>query len=70
MIDNDAYAWFTEHGGLTRENGKRFREGILAHAGTQYSGTMYRAFRGRDAQVDALLEERGLKIQAKAQQLQ
>jgi peptidyl-dipeptidase Dcp len=70
VIDNDAFAWFTEHGGLTRENGNRFRDMILAHAGTQDSATMYRAFRGRDAQVDALLEERGLQIQSKAHQSQ
>jgi len=70
VIDNDAFAWFNEHGGLTRENGNRFRAMMLAHAGTQDSGAMYRAFRGRDAQVDALLEERGLKIQTKAQQSQ
>ena len=26
MLDNDAFAWFTEHGGLTRANGDRFRD--------------------------------------------
>ncbi len=26
MLDDDAYAWFKEHGGLTRENGQRFRD--------------------------------------------
>jgi Zn-dependent oligopeptidase len=36
---------------------------ILAHAGSQDSAAMYRAFRGRDAEVQALLEERGLKAQ-------
>jgi len=61
VIDDDAYAWFTEHGGMTRENGQRFREMILAHSGTQDAAAMYRAFRGRDAEVEPLLEERGLK---------
>ena len=61
VIDDDAYAWFTEHGGMTRENGQRFREMILAHAGTQDAAAMYRAFRGRDAEVGPLLEERGLQ---------
>jgi peptidyl-dipeptidase Dcp len=61
VIDDDAYAWFKEHGGMTRENGQRFREMILAHAGTQDAAAMYRAFRGRDAEVGPLLEERGLK---------
>jgi hypothetical protein len=50
-----------EHGGMTRENGQRFREMILAHAGTQDAAAMYRAFRGRDAEVEPLLRERGLK---------
>jgi peptidyl-dipeptidase Dcp len=61
VIDDDAFAWFKEHGGMTRENGQRFRQMILAHAGTQDAAAMYRAFRGRDAKVEPLLEERGLK---------
>jgi peptidyl-dipeptidase Dcp len=66
MIDDDAFAWFKEQGGMTRKNGQRFREMILAHAGTQDSAGMYRAFRGRDAEVGPLLEERGLKAQTDA----
>jgi peptidyl-dipeptidase Dcp len=65
VIDDDAFAWFKEQGGMTRKNGQRFREMILAHAGSQDSAAMYRAFRGRDAEVEALLEERGLKAQNK-----
>ncbi|HEV7595000.1 MAG TPA: peptidyl-dipeptidase Dcp [Gemmatimonadaceae bacterium] len=61
VLDDDAYAWFREHGGLTRENGLRFREMILSRGGTQDAATMYRGWRGRDPTVDALLEERGLK---------
>jgi peptidyl-dipeptidase Dcp len=61
VIEDDAFAWFKEHGGMTRENGKRFREMILARAGAQDVTAMYRAFRGRDAEVEPLLEERGLQ---------
>jgi peptidyl-dipeptidase Dcp len=61
VIDDDAFAWFKEHGGMTRENGQRFREMILAHPGAQDCAAMYRAFRGRDAEVGPLLEERGLQ---------
>jgi peptidyl-dipeptidase Dcp len=61
VLDDDAYAWFREHGGLTRENGQRFRDMVLSHGGTQDAATMYRTWRGRDPSVDALLEERGLK---------
>ena len=61
VLDDDAYAWFTEHGGLTRANGNRFRDMVLSRGGTVDAATLYRNFRGRDPNVDALLEERGLK---------
>ena len=60
VLDDDAFEWFTEHGGLTRANGKRFEEMILSRGGSEDVGAMYRAFRGRDANVDALLKDRGL----------
>ena len=61
VLDNDAFAWFTEHGGLTRANGQRFRDMILSRGGTIDAADMYRAFRGRDPEVGPLLEDRGLK---------
>ena len=68
VIEDDAFAWFKEQGGMTRKNGQRFRDMILAHAGTQDSAAMYRAFRGRDAEIEPLLEERGLITQDKAKE--
>jgi peptidyl-dipeptidase Dcp len=61
VLDDDAYAWFTEHGGMTRANGQRFRDMILSRGGTEDPAAMYRAFRGRDPVVEPLLEQRGLK---------
>ena len=61
VLDDDAYAWFKEHGGLSRQNGQRFRDMILSRGSTEDAATMYRTFRGRDPNVEALLEERGLK---------
>ena len=61
VLDDDAYAWFEEHGGLTRENGQRFRDLILSRGGTEDAAGMFRNFRGRDPSVEALLESRGLK---------
>ncbi len=60
MLDNDAYAWFGEHGGLTRANGQRFRDMILSRGNTEDLATMYRAFRGRDPEIGPMLEHRGL----------
>ena len=61
VLDDDAFYWFREHGGLTRENGQRFRDMILSRGSTQEMASLYRAFRGRDPSVDPLLEQRGLK---------
>jgi len=61
VLDDDAYYWFVEHGGMTRANGQRFRDMILSRGGTEDAGVLYRAFRGRDPSVDPLLEQRGLK---------
>ena len=61
VLDDDAYAWFEEHGGMTRANGQRFRDMILSRGGTDDVAVLYRAFRGRDPQVGPLLEQRGLK---------
>ena len=60
VLDDDAYAWFQEHGGMTRANGQRFRDMILSRGGTEEAGALYRAFRGRDPIVQPLLEQRGL----------
>ena len=61
VIDDDAYYWFRENGGMTRANGQRFRDRVLSRGGTQEMSSLYRAFRGRDPIVDPLLIERGLK---------
>ena len=60
MLDDDAFAWFTAHGGLTRANGQRFRDLILSRGHTQDYGPMFRAFYGRDPEIGPLLEHRGL----------
>lgn len=60
MLDNDAYAWFTENGGLTRANGDRFRRLILSRGNTADYGEMFREFRGRDPRIEPMLEHRGI----------
>ena len=60
VLDNDAYYWFREHGGMTRANGQRFRECVLSRGRTAEAAELYRRFRGRDAAIEPLLAERGL----------
>lgn len=61
MLDDDAFAWFQEHGGLARKNGQRFRDMILSRGNTVDYAKMFRDFRGRDPIIDPMLEHRGLK---------
>jgi peptidyl-dipeptidase Dcp len=61
VLDCDAYYWFREHGGMTRENGLRFRDLILSRGNTEDPAALFRAFRGRDPVVEPLLIERGLR---------
>jgi peptidyl-dipeptidase Dcp len=60
MLDDDAFEWFNENGGLTRDNGQRFRDMILSRGNTQDLATMYRTFRGRDPKIEPMLKNRGL----------
>jgi peptidyl-dipeptidase Dcp len=59
-LDADTVEWFKENGGLSRKNGDRFRKMLLSKGGTMDAMDMYRAFRGRDAVIQPLLERRGL----------
>ncbi|HVV64038.1 MAG TPA: M3 family metallopeptidase [Rhizomicrobium sp.] len=60
MLDDDAYSWFTHHGGLTRANGQRFRDMILSRGHSEDYGEMFRAFYGKDPDIGPMLEHRGL----------
>ena len=60
MLDDDAYQWFEENGGLTRANGDRFRRMVLSRGNTENLSDMYAAWRGRAPEIGAMLKERGL----------
>ena len=60
MLDDDAYQWFDDHGGLTRANGDRFRRMVLSRGNTQDLAAMYVAWRGRPPNIDAMMKYRGL----------
>ena len=50
MLDDDAFQWFEEHGGLTRANGDRFRQMVLSRGNTEDLAKMYAAWRGKAAE--------------------
>ncbi|MFJ4017043.1 M3 family metallopeptidase [Microbacterium sp. NPDC090014] len=61
VLDADTVEWFRENGGLTRENGDRFRFRLLGVGGSKDPLDAYRDFRGRDAEIAPLLKRRGLE---------
>ncbi|AGW41581.1 hypothetical protein O159_15300 [Leifsonia xyli subsp. cynodontis DSM 46306] len=60
VLDADTVEWFKENGGLSRENGERFRQRLLGVGGSKDPLEAYRDFRGRDAVIEPLLKRRGL----------
>jgi peptidyl-dipeptidase Dcp len=67
MLDDDAYQWFEDHGGLTRVNGDRFRQMVLSRGNTEDLAAMYVAWRGRPPTIDAMMKYRGLTATPKSQ---
>ena len=60
MLDDDAYQWFDDHGGLSRANGDRFRRMILSRGNTQDLAALYLAWRGKAPSIDAMMKYREL----------
>jgi peptidyl-dipeptidase Dcp len=60
MLDDDAYQWFLDHGGMTRANGQRLRDLILSRGRTEDYGAMFRSFYGKDPEIGPMLQDRGI----------
>jgi oligopeptidase A len=60
VLSADAYSLFEEKGVLDAEAGRRFREEILAVGGSRPAAESFRAFRGREPNVEALLRHNGM----------
>jgi peptidyl-dipeptidase Dcp len=61
VLAADAFAFMRDHGGLTSENGRKFRETVLSRGGSRDVMKQYIDFRGSEPGVTPLLERRGLK---------
>jgi peptidyl-dipeptidase Dcp len=61
MLDDDAFQWFLDHGGMTRANGDRFRKMVLSRGNTEDLEKMYAAWRGGPPSIEPMLKDRGLK---------
>ncbi|MDC9598190.1 peptidyl-dipeptidase Dcp [Xenorhabdus anantnagensis] len=63
MLADDAFAWFTEHGGLTAENGQRFRDKVLSRGNSEDLEKLYIDWRGKPPSIKHMLKNRGLEEQ-------
>jgi oligopeptidase A len=60
VLDADAFSLFQENGILDPETGRRFRDRILAKGASEEPDALYRSFRGREPQLNALLTRLGI----------
>lgn len=60
VLDSDAFQAFKETSLFDQNVARSFRENVLEKNGVADPAELYRAFRGRDPKIDALLNDRGL----------
>ncbi|HVK60512.1 MAG TPA: M3 family metallopeptidase, partial [Bdellovibrionales bacterium] len=60
VLDADAFEYFKERGLFDKEVARSFRENVLSKGGTRHPMELYKAFRGREPDPDALLRRDGL----------
>ncbi|MFZ0453818.1 MAG: M3 family metallopeptidase [Ignavibacteriaceae bacterium] len=61
MLDDDAFQWFMDNGGLTRKNGDRFRNMILSRGATEDYNKIFHEFTGHNPEIKPMLKYRGLE---------
>ena len=67
MLDDNAFQWFEDHGGLTRANGDRFRNMVLSRGNTEDLEKMYSTWLGAEPNAKPMLKYRGLTSDSSAQ---
>ncbi|GIX23687.1 MAG: oligopeptidase A [Caldimonas sp.] len=60
VLSADAYSAFEEAGVLDVDTGRRYRQHILEVGGSRPAAESFRAFRGREPRIDALLRHQGM----------
>lgn len=60
VLSADAYSAFEEAGVLDPATGRRYREAILEAGGSRPAIESFKAFRGREPSIDALLRHQGM----------
>jgi oligopeptidase A len=60
VLSADAYSLFEQNGVFDERTGERFRDEILAVGGSRPAIESFKAFRGREPKIDALLRHNGM----------
>ncbi|APG61131.1 M3 family metallopeptidase [Christiangramia salexigens] len=60
VLDADTFEYFSENGIFSQEIATKFKEHILSRGGTEHPMELYKKFRGKEPQPDALLRRAGL----------
>jgi peptidyl-dipeptidase Dcp len=60
VLDADAFEYFKEEGIFSKQVATKFKENVLSKGGTQDPMILYKRFRGKEPQVEALLKRAGL----------
>ena len=61
VLAADAYSRFEEEGIFNRETGQSFLDNILTRGGSEEPMELFKRFRGREPQLDAMLEHYGIQ---------
>ena len=61
VLDADAFSLFKEKGIFNKETANSFRENVLSKGGTEHPMVLYKNFRGKEPNINALLERNGIK---------
>ncbi|MCF8714020.1 M3 family metallopeptidase [Joostella atrarenae] len=60
VLDADAFEFFKEKGIFSKEVARKFKDNVLSQGGTDNPMELYKRFRGKEPQPDALLRRAGL----------
>ncbi len=60
VLDADAFEYFKETGIFNKKTAKEFVDNVLSQGGTEKPMTLYKRFRGKEPNADALLKRAGL----------
>ncbi|PFG45625.1 oligopeptidase A [Vibrio sp. ES.051] len=62
VLSSDAYSRFEEEGIFNKETGQSFLNNILEMGGSEEPMELFKRFRGREPQIDALLRHSGIAV--------